>query len=76
MKRVRNIAEFRKARAFMGMTLNDVALLLGLPNPEGTGWRTVQRWEKETVGVPGPARAAMEAALTGWRPTWWKKEAK
>ncbi|WP_375188448.1 hypothetical protein [Sphingobium yanoikuyae] len=74
MKRVRNAMEFAKARERLGMTKVDVATLLRLPKPQTSGYRTVSRWEAQQQRVPGSAMTAMEAFLSGWRPSWWKKD--
>lgn len=57
--------QFKKARVTLGLSQDDLAILLRLgPN----GKRTVRRWETGEVPVPGPVSLAVEALLSGWRP--------
>lgn len=70
MKHVRDKIDFLKAREKLGLSQEAVAEIMHLPRPIVTGRQTVSRWEK--VGPPGPARAMMEALLSGYRPANWR----
>lgn len=72
MKRVRNSADFLKARKHMGMSQTQMAEALRIT---GTNVKmTINRWEtgKLQGGLPGPVGVAMESLLTGFRPTGYK----
>lgn len=69
MRRVRSSDDVVRARAELGMTQVEFAAALRIK-----GWnaaQTIQRWEsgKNKGGVPGPVTVAIEALLTGFRPT-------
>lgn len=67
MKRVRTGEDVAKARAVMGMTQEQLATALRI---QGASRRnTVLRWENGKIALPGPVSVAIEALLTGWRPT-------
>ena len=75
MKRVRTFEDVKAARIKMGMTQAQLAAALRIPDPEYNGMQTVGRWEKGSKGlkaVPDPAQVAIEALLTGWRPSGFK----
>ena len=71
MKRVRTPEEFKKARLKMKLTQPELAALLRIPEPEFSGRITIRRYETgaNARGISGPVQVAMEALLTGWRPT-------
>ena len=71
---VKNVAQFKAARKTLGLTKTDIARLARRPNPEGTGYRTVSRWEASETNIPGEMLTLMEALLSGWRPKWWKEK--
>lgn len=58
--------EVRDARRAMGLTQHDLAVLLRMG---GDGKRAVRRWETGDRHISGPASVAIEAMLTGWRPS-------
>ena len=58
--------EIKKARQGLGMTQRALATTLRMgPN----GGRTVRRWEDGQLLISGPASVALEALLSGWRPS-------
>ena len=61
-------SEVRAARESMGLSQNELADLLRLG---GSGGRTVRGWESDApkYRITGPATVALEALLTGWRPS-------
>ena len=61
--------EVHAARAALGMTQADLARALRLSDPDENGRRTVRNWEKGATPISGPASVALEALLTGWRPS-------
>ena len=79
IRRIKSAEDFKAARDHLGMSMKDIASLMYLPNPHKDGEATVRRWEGRGTrplkdGPPGPARMAMEALLSGWRPAWWEAE--
>lgn len=58
--------DVRDARRSMGLTQHDLAVLLRMG---GDGKRAVRRWETGDRHISGPASVAIEAMLTGWRPS-------
>tara|TARA_R110000824_G_scaffold401790_1_gene616416 strand:- start:3544 stop:3777 length:234 start_codon:yes stop_codon:yes gene_type:complete len=76
MKRVRTPEEFKKAREALKMTQTELAEALRVPEPVTNGRITIARYEKgsNARGISGPTQVAMEALLTGWRPTGYKGE--
>lgn len=58
--------DVRDARRAMGLTQHDLAVLLRMG---GDGKRAVRRWEAGDRHISGPASVAVEALLTGWRPS-------
>jgi DNA-binding transcriptional regulator YiaG len=58
--------EVRDARRALGLTLHELAVLLRMG---GDGKRSVRRWEDGDREISGPASVAIEALLTGWRPS-------
>lgn len=61
-------AEVRAARAYMNLTQTELAALLRMGSD---GRRTIRAWETEggKWNISGPASVAIEALLTGWRPS-------
>jgi DNA-binding transcriptional regulator YiaG len=59
-------AEVRAARLALGMTQDQLAAALRMG---GDGKRAVRRWEDGDRAISGPASVAIEALLTGWRPS-------
>jgi DNA-binding transcriptional regulator YiaG len=59
-------AEVRAARLALGMTQDQLAEALRMG---GDGKRAVRRWEAGEREISGPASVAIEALLTGWRPS-------
>jgi len=61
-------AEVKAARQSIGLTANGLAELLRLG---GSGGRTVRGWESDggKYRISGPATVALEALLSGWRPS-------
>ncbi len=57
------------ARQSLGMTQAELARALRLTDPDQNGRRTVRNWEKGATPISGPASVALEALLTGWRPS-------
>ena len=55
-------AQFVKARATLGVSVNEMAVLLN------TDSRTVRRYEDGTRTPGGPVARLVEALLDGWRP--------
>lgn len=76
MKRVRTPEEFKKAREYMRLTQPELAVILRIPEPDFAGRNTIRRYEEglNARGISGPVQVAMEALLTGWRPTGYKGE--
>ena len=58
--------EVRDARRALGLTQHELAVLLRMG---GDGKRSVRRWEAGDREISGPASVAIEALLTGWRPS-------
>ena len=58
--------EIKEARLKLGLTQAGLAALLRMGR---NGERLVRRWEDGVVPVSGPASVAIEALLTGWRPS-------
>ena len=58
--------QVREARQRLGLTQSQLADVLRLG---GDGKRLVRRWEAGETRVSGPASVAIEALLTGWRPS-------
>jgi DNA-binding transcriptional regulator YiaG len=58
--------QFAQARAALGMTQRQLAEALRLGKDGG---RAVRRWEAGDRPVSGPASLAIEALLSGWRPS-------
>lgn len=59
-------AAVKAARLALGMTQHQLAETLRM----GTdGKRAVRRWETGDREISGPASVAIEALLTGWRPS-------
>jgi len=60
-------AEFRKARRKLGLSINDLGIILD------TDPRTIRRWEdEEQERGPNPVAArALEWMLAGFRPPQW-----
>lgn len=57
--------EFSAAKRALGMTAVQLAKVLRM----GKGAdRTIRRYEKGDIPIPGPLSVAMEALLTGFRP--------
>jgi DNA-binding transcriptional regulator YiaG len=59
-------AAVKAARLALGMTQAELAATLRLA---GDGKRSIRHWEKGTYPISGPASVAIEALLTGWRPS-------
>ena len=72
MRRVKNAAQFTKARELLALSKVDIAKIMQMPNPQSSGYRRVLRWEQDKP--PGYAMTMMEALLSGWRPSWFNKE--
>ena len=64
--RAMNPSEVRDARLALGLTQHELAVLLRMG---GDGKRSVRRWEAGDREISGPASVAIEALLTGWRPS-------
>lgn len=63
MKRTRE--DFVKARQDLGMSTPELAKTLRM----GKGAdRTIRRYERGDIPIPGPLSVAVEALLTGFRP--------
>lgn len=58
--------EVKAARAKLQLTQTELAAMLRMG---ANGQRQVRRWEDGEVPVSGPASVAIEALLTGWRPS-------
>lgn len=58
--------QVREARQRLGLTQSQLADLLRMGD---NGKRQVRRWEAGETPVSGPASVAIEALLTGWRPS-------
>lgn len=58
--------DVRRARAQLGMTINELSDALRL-SPE-SGGRVIRRWETGNRPITGPAAVAMEAMLAGFVP--------
>jgi transcriptional regulator with XRE-family HTH domain len=58
--------EFANARRSMGMTAKQLAKTLRMGDSSD---RTIRRYESGQIPIPGPLSVAMEALLTGFRPT-------
>lgn len=58
--------EVKEARLRLGMSQRHLAetLRMGME-----GGRAVRRWESGDRPISGPASVAIEAMLTGWRPS-------
>lgn len=61
--------EIRAARRQLGVTQSGLAAMLRLANPDANGKRTVRNWETGATPISGPASVALEALLSGWRPS-------
>ena len=61
-------AEVRAARAYLNLTQADLARVLRMGVD---GRRTIRSWETEggKWQITGPASVALEALLTGWKPS-------
>ena len=59
-------AEVKKARGALGVSQDGLATLLRMGS---NGGRQGRRWEEGEIAVSGPASVAIEALLTGWRPS-------
>jgi DNA-binding transcriptional regulator YiaG len=59
-------AQVRAARISLGMTQDQLAAALRMG---GDGKRAIRRWEAGEREISGPASVAIEALLTGWRPS-------
>ena len=76
MKRVRTPEDFKKARKALKMTQTELAEALRLPESDFGGRGTIRRYENgsNARGLSGPVQVAMEALLSGFRPTGYKGE--
>lgn len=63
---IRTARDVKRARAQLGMTVNELRDALRL-SPK-TGGRAIRRWETGQVPITGPAAVAMEAMLAGYEP--------
>lgn len=63
---IKTAKDVRRARAQLGMTVNDLRDALRLS--ADTGGRVIRRWETGTRPITGPAAVAMEAMLAGFVP--------
>jgi len=59
-------AAVKSARKALGLTQSELGLALRLSPDEG---RTVRNWESGRNPISGPASLALEALLSGWRPS-------
>lgn len=63
---IRTRKDLKRARAQLGMTVNDLRDALRLSHKNGG--RTIRRWETGEVPIAGPAQVAIEAMLAGFVP--------
>lgn len=63
---IRTARDVKRARAQLGMTINELRDALRL-SPK-TGGRAIRRWENGDVPITGPAQVAIEAMLAGFIP--------
>jgi DNA-binding transcriptional regulator YiaG len=63
---IKDARDVKRARASLGMTVNDLRDALRLSS--STGNRVVRRWETGEVPITGPAAVAIEAMLAGFVP--------
>ena len=61
-------SEAREIRHRLGLSLPKMSALLRLADGRPHGERTLRRWERGEVSIPGPMAVAIEALGTGWRP--------
>lgn len=61
--------DIRAARRQLGLTQSGLAEMLRLANPDTNGKRTVRNWETGATPISGPASVALQALLSGWRPS-------
>lgn len=60
--------EARAIRHRLGLSLPKMAALLRLADGKPHGERTLRRWERGEVTIPGPMTVVIEALGTGWKP--------
>jgi DNA-binding transcriptional regulator YiaG len=59
-------SQVKAARAKLGVSQSQLAALLRMGS---NGDRQIRRWEDGDAPVSGPASVAIEALLSGWRPS-------